>query len=198
MPQGDGGVACPEQCARNSAQCVRNSALGLQVQADMWVEAVVLQEDLAALLRELLPATIRLGKDGQLSLAKPTGVALVADVGLRVICAATLRWEVLGIDVPFAIPSLAVLARPELETFAEGRRLVFKIQIDHADVAGLPGLLDDGVTKLVNRELSAKHVELSWDYDARSGPIALTRGADCGVLSRAVTRRLARRDPGFM
>jgi hypothetical protein len=132
----------------------------------MWVEAVVPQQDLTALLGQVLPAAVRLGEDGELYLGEPTGVALVADVGLRVVCGATLRWEVLGIHVPIAIESIAVVVSPEIEERSDGRRLVFKIQIEHADVAGLPRLLGDGVTDLVNRELAAKHVELSWNHTA--------------------------------
>jgi hypothetical protein len=132
----------------------------------MWAEAIVLQQDLTALLGQLLPAAIRLGEDGELYLGEPTGVALVADVGLRVVCGATLRWEVLGIHVPITIESIAVVVRPEIETRSEGHRLVFKIQVEHACVAGLPRVLDDRVTDLVNRELAAKHVELSWRYAA--------------------------------
>ena len=132
----------------------------------MWLEAVVPEQDLTALLGELLPAAIRLGKDGELYLGEATGAALVADVGLRVVCGATLRWEVLGIHVPIRIESVAVVVRPEIEGRSDGPRLVFKIEIEHADVAGLPRLLDDGVTAHLNRELAAKHVELGWNYAA--------------------------------
>jgi hypothetical protein len=130
----------------------------------MWLEAVVPQQDWTVLLRELLPAAIRLGEDGELLVSEPTGVSLVADVGLRVVCKGTLRWTILGIHVPVTIESLAVVVRPEIVATREGQRLVFKLQIDHADVAGLPTVLDDRVTDRVNRELEAKHVELSWDY----------------------------------
>jgi hypothetical protein len=130
----------------------------------MWLEAVVLQQDLTALLQGLLPAAIRLGDDGELYLGEPTGVALIADVGLRVVCGATLRWEVLGIHVPITIESLAVVVSPEIAEQSDGPRLVFKMRIEHADVPGVPRFLDEGVTELVNRELAAKHVELSWAY----------------------------------
>ncbi len=111
-----------------------------------------------------MPAAIRLGEDGELYLGEPTGVALIADVGLRVVCGATLRWAVLGIHVPITIESLAVVVSPEIAEQSDGPRLVFKIQIEHADVPGVPRFLDEGVTELVNRELAAKHIELSWAY----------------------------------
>ncbi len=132
----------------------------------MWVEAVVPQQDLAALLGQLLPAAIRLGEDGELRLGDPTSVALVAEVGLRVVCGATLRWELLGHPVPITLESIAVVVHPEIDERPDGRRLVFKIQLEHADVAALPRFLDDGVTGLINHELAAKHVELSWNYAA--------------------------------
>ena len=132
----------------------------------MWLEAVVPQQDLTVLLGELLPATLRLGEDGELRLGEATGVSLVAGIGLRVVCGATLRWSVLGVHVPIKLASIIVIVRPEIVGRSEGRRLVFKVEIEHADVVGLPKVVDDGVTHLVNRELAAKHAELAWDYAA--------------------------------
>ncbi|HLK40082.1 MAG TPA: hypothetical protein VKU41_25170 [Polyangiaceae bacterium] len=132
----------------------------------MWLQAVVAEQDLTALLGELLPSSIRLGEDGELRLGEATGVSLVAGVGLRVVCGATLRWSVLGVHVPIKLASMIVVVRPEIVAWAGGRRLVFKIEIEHADVVGLPKVVDDGVTNLVNRELAARHAELAWDYSA--------------------------------
>lgn len=132
----------------------------------MWLEAIVPKEDLTAVVAELTPLTIRLGDDGRLSLSKPTEVALVEGVGLRVVCTGQVHWSMLGVAVPVNLHSLAVLLRPEVDPRDGAPAVVFRVEIEHADVAGLPDVIDDRVTQLVNRELRAKHVELSWGYGA--------------------------------
>jgi hypothetical protein len=130
----------------------------------MWVEAIVFEEDLSAVVGEMLPVTIPLGKDGELYVSDPASVALLAGIGARIVCKARLHWTVLGIGVPVTLDELAIIVRPEIVPTGAGNRLAFSVQIDRADVAGLPNKIGDGVTELVNRELAAKHVELSWDY----------------------------------
>jgi hypothetical protein len=130
----------------------------------MWLEAIVPKEDLSALVAEFTPLTILLGEDGRLSLSEATDVSLVEGVGLRVVCKAQVHWSVLGLSVPVTLHSLAVLLRPEIEPRDGAPALVFRVQIEHADLAGLPDVIDDRVTGLVNHELEARHVELSWGY----------------------------------
>ena len=130
----------------------------------MWLEAIVPREDLAALLAELTPVTIRLGESGELCIHEPSDVTLVQDLGLRFECKARLEWEVLGLEVPVTASSVGVLVRP-LITHREGRpALVFALELEHTHVAGVPSLFDARVTGLVNRELEGKHVELAWAY----------------------------------
>jgi hypothetical protein len=136
----------------------------LQRRADVWIEAVLLKEDLAALVGQFTPVTLRLGDDGELRLGPARDVELVPEVGLRAVCEAHLRWSILGIAVPIHVPSLAVVLRPEVEATGAGQRLVFKVEIEHADVAGVPTVIDDRITEKINRELAARHVELAWDY----------------------------------
>jgi hypothetical protein len=132
----------------------------------MWLEAIVPKDDLTHLAAELLPLTVHLDNDGELFFHDPTEVALVADVGLRLVCAVRLRWSVLGISVPITVRSVSVLLRPEVIAAGDGAKIAFKLEIDHLDVAGLPAGIDAGIVHLVNRELDAKHVDLSWGYAA--------------------------------
>lgn len=132
----------------------------------MWIEAVLLKEELATLVGQFAPVTIRLGEDGELQVHDPGEITLVQDVGLRVVCKATLRWTVLGFAVPVTLKSLTVLLRPTIAKRADVDVLVFKLDIENADIAGLPSGLDSRITDSVNHELEAKHVELSWDYAA--------------------------------
>ena len=131
----------------------------------MWVEAILMKEDLSKLIGQFLPVTIRLGDtdDGELALHDPSDVSLVADVGLRVVCKAKVHWPVLGIDVPVTLHSLTVVLRPEAMRGEHGDAIVFKIEIEHADLAGVPSIIDDRITEFVNKELAAKHVALTWD-----------------------------------
>jgi len=131
----------------------------------MWLEAIVPKDDLIQLAADLLPLTVRLGDDGELQLHDATEVALIPGVGLRIVCGMHLRWPVLRITVPITVRTLAVLLRPEVVPGGEdGEQIAFKLQIDHADVAGLPSAIDQGVVRLVNRELDARHTELAWGY----------------------------------
>ncbi|MGH7293828.1 MAG: hypothetical protein ACRELB_02790 [Polyangiaceae bacterium] len=130
----------------------------------MWLEAIIPKEDLSAVVGELTPLTFLLGADGRLSLSEPSEVSLVEAVGLRAVCKAHVHWSVLGISVPVTLHSLAVLLRPEIHPRDGGPALVFRVEIEHADLAGVPDVIDDRVTQLLNHELETKHVELSWAY----------------------------------
>jgi hypothetical protein len=132
----------------------------------MWIEAVLSKEELSTLAGQLAPVTIRLGEDGELHVQDPTDIAVVPGLGLRLVCKARLRWTVLGIAVPLTLNSLVVLVRPAIAERAGVDVLVFRLEVEHADFAGLPTGVDNRVTDLVNRELEAKHAELSWNYAA--------------------------------
>lgn len=128
----------------------------------MWVEAILLKEDLEKLIAKLLPVDVKLGDEGHLALHDPSEVSLVPDVGLRAVCKAKLTWPVLGFDVPVSLHSLTVVLRPQVEARDGAPHLVFALEVEHADVAGVPTMIDDKITERVNVELAAKNVELAW------------------------------------
>jgi hypothetical protein len=132
----------------------------------MWIEAVLLKEELSILVGQFAPVTLRLGEDAELQIRETGEVTIVPELGLRVICKATLRRSVLGFDVPVVLDSLAVLLRPEIAKRGDVNVLVFGLELEQADIAGLPSGIDRRITDFVNRELGAVHVELSWDYAA--------------------------------
>ncbi len=132
----------------------------------MWIEAVLLKDELSMLVGQFAPVAIRLGEDGELQVHDPGDVTIVPDLGLRVVCKATLHWTVLGFAVPVTLDSLSILLRPKIAKHGDVDVLVFLLEIEHADIAGLPAGIDKRITDLVNHELQAKHVELSWDYSA--------------------------------
>ena len=71
----------------------------------MWIEAVLLKDELSMLVGQFAPVAIRLGEDGELQVHDPGDVTIVPDLGLRVVCKATLHWTVLGFAVPVTLDS---------------------------------------------------------------------------------------------
>jgi hypothetical protein len=134
----------------------------------MWIEVILSRDDLVRLLVEAFPFTVHLNgatAEHSLSLTDLGEVTLVSDVGLRVVCKARVRWPVLGIDVPVAVNSLTLLLLPTIgHTDAGEETLAFRASIEHADFAGLPSLVDSGITAAINAKLAAKAAALSWKF----------------------------------
>jgi hypothetical protein len=129
----------------------------------MWVEAVLLSEDLDRLLAQLAPMTVAVGTS-HLVLSDPAPCGLVPDVGLRIVCKAKVHWPVLGIDVPVTARSLTVLLRPAIARRGEREVLVVTLEVESAELAGVAGLFEQRITDLVNEELVKKEVELTWGF----------------------------------
>jgi hypothetical protein len=133
----------------------------------MWAEIIFSRDDLAHLLEQAFPLRIRLddtGEERSLSFFDLADVTLVADVGLRVVCKARVRWPVLGINMPLALSSLTLVLSPTVQPRAGGDALVFRASIEDADFAVLPAMMDERITATVNAKLAAKEVELSWNF----------------------------------
>jgi hypothetical protein len=79
-------------------------------------------------------------------------------------CTAHLHWPVLGVKIPVTIRPLSVRLLPEIDKREKGDALVFKLQIEHADVATVPTIIDNEITDLINRELVKKNIDLSWNF----------------------------------
>jgi hypothetical protein len=130
----------------------------------MWLEAVLSKEDLLKVATDFTPLTIGLGEEGELLLKTPSEVTLVADRGLRITCEAQIHWPILGVNVPLTLNALTVIVRPAVDKREGGSALVFFLELEHADLAIVPSILDHRMTELVNKELAAKHVELAWNF----------------------------------
>jgi hypothetical protein len=134
----------------------------------MWVEAVLSKDDLAALIAQIVPLTIRInhdaGADQYIELATATDFALVADQGLRMTTQARIHWPVLGIAVPIKIDPLNVMIKPRVTNTPDGDALSFTLEIERADFAGVPAFGDQAITERMNAELSKSHVELAWAF----------------------------------
>jgi hypothetical protein len=134
----------------------------------MWVEAIVSLEDFQSLAAELLPVRVHLGaadSDHYLFLSAASEVSLVEGRGLRVVCNAQIRWPVLGMDLPINVDRLTVMLEPSVPN--EGGELSVSVQLEHADVAWVPSMLDTKIVSAINEALKKREGELSWSF-ARS------------------------------
>jgi hypothetical protein len=129
----------------------------------MWIEAVLLTDDLDRLVAQFAPMTIELGA-GDLLLCDPGPCVLVPDTGVRVICRGKARWPVLGIDLPVTIHALTVLLRPQIAGGDDGGVLVVKLEIESVDLAGVPKMFEHTITEMANKEVVKKEIELSWGF----------------------------------
>ena len=131
----------------------------------MWVEAIVSLEDFRSLAAELFPVRVHLGaadSDHYLFLSAMSEVSLVEGRGLRLVCDAQIRWPVLGMDVPINVDRLTVLLEPSVPN--EGGELFLDVQLEHADVAWMPALVDTKIVGAINEALQKRRAELSWDF----------------------------------
>lgn len=130
----------------------------------MRVEAILSVADLIAIASQFMPFSIDLGGEGSLVLTDPSDVSLLAGNGIRVVCKAKLEWPVLGIVVPVTVQSLVVVVQPEIVKTTDAEALVLKLEVEHADLAGVPTFVDNRITEKVNAALAEKHVELAWNF----------------------------------
>jgi hypothetical protein len=132
----------------------------------MWLEAIVSKEDLLTLLPSLLPLKFDLSDGGDIFLHDPSGITLVAGSGLRFTCKAKLHYPVLGLKVPVTVSSVSALVRPRIVKAEGGEQLVFGLEVEHVDFAGLPELLDTAITDKITAALRARPLELSWGFQS--------------------------------
>lgn len=134
----------------------------------MWVESIVSLQDFQSLAAELLPVRVQLGgvdSEHYLFLSAASEVSLVEDRGLRIVCNAQIRWPVLGMDLPINVDRLTVMLEPSVPN--EGGELFVSVQLEHADVAWVPSVVDTKIVSAINEALKKRKADLSWSF-ARS------------------------------
>jgi hypothetical protein len=130
----------------------------------MWIQATLSKADLAGVTEKLCPLRIRIGEDGFVVLSEPRDLELAADVGLRMTVTLEIHWPVLGIQLPVSVRSATLHVRPEIGKTPKGEALTFKLRLDDVDVSILPAFVDRKIVDMVNAELEAKHIQLSWGF----------------------------------
>jgi hypothetical protein len=130
----------------------------------MWVEAILAKSDLDKAIGEFCPLKIKLGEDGNIRISDPRGLELVPDVGLRMSVTIEVHWPIWGIQIPVSVRSMTLEVKPEILKAHEGDQLTFKLRLDDVDISILPEFIDRTIVDRVNKELEARHVELSWNF----------------------------------
>jgi hypothetical protein len=74
------------------------------------------------------------------------------------------EWPLLGIHIPVSIRSATLEIKPEIQTVAALERLTFRLGLEDVDLSMLPAFVERGIVERINKELDAKHVELSWSF----------------------------------
>jgi hypothetical protein len=130
----------------------------------MWAEAILVKSDLAELAAKFCPLRIHIGEGGNVLLSEPRDLELVPGVGLRMTVTSEIHWPVLGIQIPVSVRSAVLEVKLEILETASGDTLTFRLHLDDVDISILPAFVDRKIVDLVNAELEAKHVELSWRF----------------------------------
>lgn len=161
----------------------------------MWLEAIITEEDLTEMLRELLPVKIHLNHQEDAEDEKPPerwlllqpakAVALVPDRGLRVTCPAELMWTIAGISPTVKIDELSVLLRLQVVEKHKGQVLEVQLEVEEAEFHRLPQFIDATIVRAVNVALAAK--KIPWNFTE-----TLTRSVGLGkVLEPIETLKIA-------
>jgi hypothetical protein len=123
-------------------------------------------DEIVRLLGEATPLRVHLGDKDEarwVELERPNEVSLVPGKGLRVVTEGQIRYEVVGVKLPFAIRRAELLLAPEVVRTTGGHeRLDFKISVEQVDLENVPGLAERALETVVNNALT--RLELSWHF----------------------------------
>jgi hypothetical protein len=143
-------------------------ALGVIMLATMHITARLELSVIRRLLDQLLPATVRLDDDDDqrwIRIDPARNVDLVPGEGLRIDVGGQLAWTVAGVAVQLTIHSAQLLLAPQVVDRGGDGRLVFRPSLEKMDLKNVPGVIDSGVTALINRRLEAEGDKLAWHFD---------------------------------
>jgi hypothetical protein len=137
----------------------------------MRLDASVPASTLLRLVEQLIPLRIELGGDGEqaryLLLTGPSQAELIDHRGVRLGCRAEVCWPVLGMKLPVPLRAFRVVLLPEIRKRRDkNHTLVFRVHVEHAELAGFPRTIAARLIDLVNQALSVRDVELAWDVGA--------------------------------
>jgi hypothetical protein len=142
--------------------------------ARMHITARLAEATLKQLLDQVLPVTILLdeepGVEGRwIKINRTDHLDFVVGQGIRFSTSAELRWNLGPVPVSLTVKELGVLLRPTVSSAGKTARLLFLPVIEKADLANVPGFIDQGIVGLVNHALEAISHHLAWDVGKTLG-----------------------------
>jgi hypothetical protein len=132
----------------------------------MHLTATLYEETVLELLGQLLPLTMYLDakKKRWVQVNRPDEVSFIAGEGLRLTTSAKVQWTLAGVSIPFTIRLVQVMVRPEVVDDELGGKLLFRVQVEDADLKGVPSAIDDTIVSTVNARLSAIGDKIGWNF----------------------------------
>ena len=127
----------------------------------MWVQATLTVADLEAFVARAFPLSVELDSV-HVTIAAPTSVVLVADLGLRLAAHAKLRVTIVGIHVPLTVELAEVVLVPTLQRRQGRDTLDLLLRVEELGLKNLPKFVDHEVTSRVRAALDRPI--LSWDF----------------------------------
>jgi hypothetical protein len=139
----------------------------------MPIEAFIVEKEPA--FDRIVPATFRLGDDGELSLAATTD-AWRSEAGVRLTCVALLRWPAIGLNSTVAVDRITLALRKQTISTDEGPRTAYSIHVEDLERPGTASCGHDELAKLLNVELSRQRVALSGDLRSPRHAVVVASG----------------------
>jgi hypothetical protein len=138
--------------------------------------AVLTRDDLAALVGEIAPLEVALGRRPRrnVSIGRPSLVELARGAGLRVRGDARLAWDALGLTFPVIVRTWQVLLVPRVVISDAAPALAFQPRLELLNLTDLPSFVSDAVAQAVHAGLVSQERKLVWRFGqklTRSWPL---------------------------
>ena len=133
----------------------------------MRLEAHLTTGDLQDALYQLTPMALSLDPDSpsrRLSIKPPREVQLVDGQGLRVVVDLQLQWDLIGVKLPVTLRRVSLLLKPMIELLEGQPALVFRPQLQEADLSAIPGILRDVILARINDALARPDNQIAWRF----------------------------------
>ena len=132
----------------------------------MHISATLFEETIVELLAQLLPLKLVLDEKKRrwVEVARPDHVKFVVDEGLQLRTSARVQWSVAGVAIPFSIRRIELMVRPRIAEDDLGGKLVFALEIEDADLKGIPAAIDQSIVAKVNAKLASLGDKIGWDF----------------------------------
>lgn len=132
----------------------------------MHISATLFEDTVVELLGQLLPLKVVLDEKKRrwVEVARPDHVKFLVDEGLQFHTSARVQWSVAGVSIPFTIRRIELMVTPRIVEDELGGKLVFGLEIEDADLKGIPASIDQTIVAKVNAKLASIGDKIGWDF----------------------------------